>query len=63
MSCEGCDAFAPLKIWNATSEWLAARAANIKAAGHAYFHDDGRWYAIEPAPALIEAQIAQWVIG
>lgn len=31
--------------------------------GRAYLHDDGRWYAIEPAPALIEAQVVQWVVG
>ena len=42
VSCEGCDAFAPLKIWNATPEWLVARAANIKAAD-AEYDDDGVW--------------------
>lgn len=42
VSCEACDAFAPLNIWQATPEWLVARAANI-AAADAEYDDDGVW--------------------
>lgn len=41
-TCKSCDAVAPLKIWNASPEWMAARAASI-AAADAEYDDDGVW--------------------
>ncbi|QCQ97749.1 hypothetical protein [Brevundimonas sp. SGAir0440] len=43
--CKSCDAVAPLKIWNASPEWMAARAASIVAAD-AEYDDDGVWIGV-----------------
>ncbi|MGH6979521.1 MAG: hypothetical protein ACRED4_09550 [Brevundimonas sp.] len=42
VTCETCDAQAPLKVWNATPAWMKTRAANI-AAADAEYDDDGVW--------------------
>lgn len=49
VSCEVCEALVPLRVWNATPDWLVRMRSNILAAD-AEFDDDGAWQG--PAQAV-----------